>query len=330
MLGAFHRYFNGSMLQQATVIILMLTGATLGLLGVGLAQWYDINEPTVLVKNVGLFRACSTFGLSTTKECSSVSFDDISVVCGKDGSTMLARVHSLRATCILGAIFVLLSVGLGVKRSTPSWAIWASITCGSSGVLFLAFVVAWSVYIFDSWYYCGNSYCYWRESLGATGACSSSMGSSWFLVIGALISSTLGLVVLVIRLIYRLRLVGDKSVEFQLKHAFEASPMPAQWDVHAVTASPSPPTAHAPDAEAECSRPPPPTTWPDFATCELDDENVLPDGEWVKDGVSGLYWSNEEQLYVHLESGMFFDPHSQMWFDSHANEWICGNDSSTS
>jgi hypothetical protein len=324
MLDAVHRYFAGSPLQQATVVVLMVIGVALGLLGVGLAQWYSIDEPTVLVANIGLFRSCTTVGLSAIQVCSPVSFDDISVVCGKDGAAMLSRVRSLRATCILGPIFVLLSLAFGTRRNTPSWAIWTSIICGSIGVLFLAFVVSWSVYLFDSWYYCGNSYCYWRETLGASGACSSTMGASWYLVIGGLIAVTLGLIALVARLVYRLRLVGDRSATFQLKHAFAVAPMPVQWDEQDALpeASPSPPTAHAPDFEPECSRPPPPTSWPDFSKCELDDDNALPDGEWIKDGASGLYWSNEEQLYVHLESGMFFDPHSQMWFDSQANEWI--------
>lgn len=309
-----------SVVQRAAVAVLTVAAAALCFSGSAIARWYNIEEPTVLAQNIGLFRSCSALGLSESRDCSSLSFSDITVVCGRDGSAMLARVRALCATSIIGPLLLLLSLCLGVGWSSASVAVWGSCVCGTAGVLLIAFTVAWSVYLFEGWYYCGTPYCQWRTTLGASGACSSNMGISWYLVIGGLACSLLALIILVIRLIVRLRLQSAPIAESSMKYSKPAS---STTSLAKVSATISLPHAHAPEVHSH-SRPPPPTTWPDFAAYELDDDNILPDGEWVRDDTCGLYWSNDEQLYVHLASGLFFDPHSQMWFDSDTNEWNPG------
>lgn len=50
--------------------------------------------------------------------------------------------------------------------------------------------------------------------------------------------------------------------------------------------------------------------------------NQLPEGEWEYDSVSSLYWSDTEQLFLHLESGMFYDPATEMWYNSEEERWF--------
>lgn len=48
---------------------------------------------------------------------------------------------------------------------------------------------------------------------------------------------------------------------------------------------------------------------------------VLPAGKWIRAEGSPFYWSDEEKLFFHPDSGQFFDPETNKWYDPETDEW---------
>ena len=47
-------------------------------------------------------------------------------------------------------------------------------------------------------------------------------------------------------------------------------------------------------------------------------------GDWVFDEQSGMYWSDQEFLYMDPWTQHSYDPNSEMWYDPDADEWYVG------
>ena len=45
------------------------------------------------------------------------------------------------------------------------------------------------------------------------------------------------------------------------------------------------------------------------------------EGDWAFDDASGMYWSEQEFLYVDTVTNQYFDPNSDMWWDPEADRW---------
>ena len=64
------------------------------------------------------------------------------------------------------------------------------------------------------------------------------------------------------------------------------------------------------------------TQWYDpKAKLWLPSERPLPDGDWVFDESSGLFWSDTEFLYLDRATGNFYDPKSCQWYNSETKTW---------
>ena len=52
-----------------------------------------------------------------------------------------------------------------------------------------------------------------------------------------------------------------------------------------------------------------------------EEQQPLPEGDWVYDDASGLYWSDKEQLYLDHAAGQYYDPASGQWYDPATQRW---------
>lgn len=324
--------------SRIAVGILVLIAVAFSVASIAHAKWYTIDHPTVLVRDYGVHRVCETVGLASAMACSGLRFDDITVVCTRDSSEMLQKARALAGTataspfvCVISLVFFLL--GHQEKRT---WARWAGCLCCSAAAMMQAFSIAWSAYMYHNWYFCSTNYCEYQKQVGNTLACSSRAGVSWYLMIASLGFSCCILVVQAVKLVAVLRRRAKLQASLRSKQEPAARTAANMWQarveaapdatvhVHrAASPTPKEPAQLAPVAASPATgMPPPPLRWPDFSCRQLSAHNTLPDGVWTLDSACGLYWSNDEQLYVHLESGLFYDPHSQMWFDSETGDWF--------
>ena len=51
------------------------------------------------------------------------------------------------------------------------------------------------------------------------------------------------------------------------------------------------------------------------------EQAVLPNGNWDKAENTDFYWSEDEKLFFHPQSGQFYDPATAKWYDPDNDEW---------
>lgn len=345
------------------VAIVFVCTLACGIVAVAYAKWYSIDHPLVTLLDYGVYWKCQRLGLQSTRDCSRIdTFSNIVSGCSRSGDEMLQKSKALAGTATAAPIVLALAAaGFFAPNQWEMIGRWSGCFLTTIGVALHAFSVGWGAYMYDSWYFCGLSYCDYQRSIGSPiTTCSSKPGAAFYFEVAALILSVVLLATQGVLTVRKLRSLhsaagtakepttDDSRVSNHLSSVF---PIPTDPSVRTpavaveAAAGVSSPMQRGAVSEVPTNklrlgsqspipelipelgvvpsgRPPAPDRWPDFSQRTLSPNNVLPDGEWILDAACGLYWSNTEQLYVHLESGLFYDPHSCMWFDSETNEWF--------
>lgn len=210
----------------------------------------------------------------------------------------LASLGLIGAGGILALVTIILCVA-GMKnpsilRTVIAWLSFACVTAGT--VLFLL------LHIF--WIWCDKDFCQFMQYRVVT-SCTATLSMGFWLAVASCASA---LVMAIFSFIATCQSCTADNAEKAMKGV--AGPTGGSsgsaGEAPPATSSKEPIASSAAPAAASPPRP------------------ALPEGDWVLDPDSGLYWSETNYLFLHLDTGQFFDPNTNMWFDSATQEWYAG------
>lgn len=292
------------------MVALIIVSAFLGLASAGLcaggaylAQWYTISYTVAGEShsaNAGLFQTCSDSICTTLLD---KTFGDISCSNGSTvkGSDVKTRYIVILALCIAGGAFMLLTTFFSPCGITPINVLRLVLSVLATGALVASALLFYLMQ--EQYIYCGKSYCtYYGDLIAASSAggtttsweCKSAFGTAFWLTVTSCFLAGMSFIIQIIRLCSG---GGDKKADAPVAASNEpAKPADA---------------AAAPAAAA---------TEP-AATAQPPAERDLPEGDWVYDENSGLYWSEENYLFLHRGSGHFYDPNTNQWYDPDNEKW---------
>jgi hypothetical protein len=243
-----------------------------------------------------------------------ISYANLNVLCSRDGAEMDQRHFATQGTVISGMILSFMAFTMSAIDA--SVLIKVQIVTGLFASTLQAFAAGWSAHSLEQWYYCNRAPCtYMREAALAQSnpvpTCSYKRGAAWNLQVAAAVSSFIALVLVLIASKLRKKPGSEMAVPTK------ATPPSKTKENH------QPANSAAKPQQDHSAKPRGPMTKPANVGAQAPEpRNALPEGDWVFDKASGLYWSENEKLFLHLESAMFYDPATDMWCNSENNEWF--------
>jgi hypothetical protein len=297
--------------------VFFLCAAVCGAAAVIVIDWFRVNRNGILAK-YGLWYQTKSDSLDAADNFPQIGFNSIiTTLCFRDGSSMEHRNYVSQGTAVTGLILAFIACTLSPINN-------GAVLKVQIGVALIAtflqiFTASWAAYIYENWYYCDRTPCVFLRDLAVAGGntpapCSYRRGSAWNLQVGAACCCFVGLLLAILAKLLRKK-VGKEIT------------MPAK--AAAPPAAPSAPVHVDGERPHNSGKPRGPTTKPanvleanSAAHVTREGKNELPPGDWVFDRASGLYWSENEKLFLHLETAMFYDPATDMWCNSETGEWF--------
>lgn len=274
----------------------------------------------------GVFKSCVN-GVCTDNPF--FSGTDIKVGnCVVNAQERIAHEFSMLMLLIIGGLLALLTGGFSIiaGRTMGIVRIPVSVMC----LLCIAGGTVLTYFTIESFLYCKKNACAAAADAGYTN-CSFNFDYSFWLLVGA----CGGAVLLFFLTLINFGLSRDETAPPSSSEP-TAEPVPAKETAKREqapsgvaqpeqnkAAAERMPTATAPEPSNDASRAadPPRNSAPTDQAGAAKAAPELPAGDWVYDAESGLYWSEEAYLFLHLDSGQFFDPNTGMWYDAATEEW---------
>jgi hypothetical protein len=206
------------------------------------------------------------------------------------------RVHAVLGLMISSAILALIgtiSSALAFRQNLSHWFGRISLLCsGLTASTGVAGAILFYVSI-EHWYFCDKSFCdLWADFGIPTADCANSLSGSFYAGIAGVVCAVLAFVCQLIAIVRAtdngIAIANDIApTEPQLREVTRDDHLNLQ--VAGGRVRPPPPPAPAP--------PPPPA------------------GDWVYDAGSGLYWSDQQHVYLDVVTSKCYDPKSGQWHD---------------
>jgi hypothetical protein len=201
--------------------------------------------------------------------------------CSRSGRQINDRVRAVLGLMITSAIVALIGTiasAIAFRQNSSRWFSRISLLCsGLAASTAVAGAILFYVSI-EHWYFCDKSYCDYRARVGTTDACANSLSGSFYVGISAVVCAVLAFVCQLIAIVRALK-NGVSPTEPELREVTRDDHQNLQGAGGRV-------------------RPPPP-----------------PPGDWVYDADSGLYWSDQQHVYLDVVTSRCYDPKSGQWHD---------------
>lgn len=298
----------------------------LGLLALGCAiaaavetKWYSVTLSGTTI-DYGLFRSCAN------STCEDTKYPDFNGVCTRSDADK--RWLGIKITAIIGMAmsFVGALTALSQAKRFAVMRI-VALLLASLGT---GFAGGFAVYFLQYWYFCDTTPCKMWATTGIT-SCSDGIVYSLYLQLAATGCNFIGLVFGAVALI---QLPPEKSgggaaVAAAASSSADGAQPPAERQLEFVDESPRD------DAQQQQQQQPQEShqngdLQHDVVQKQQQGEQPveeavpeLPEGDWIFDEASGMYWSEEAYLFLHLESGWFYDPNGY-WYDG--ENWIAAEE----
>jgi hypothetical protein len=262
--------------------VFLLVACALALAAASTGEWYRIRVDYVTesgrhhsVERYGLLEQC--LEADAKRQICTENYNE--GPCGR--SQMDTRMHVTLWLLIASAIVALIGTiasAIAFRQNSSRWFSRISLLCsGLAASTAVAGAILFYVSI-EHWYFCDKSYCDYRARVGTTDACANSLSGSFYVGISAVVCAVLAFVCQLIAIVRALK-NGVSPTEPELREVTRDDHQNLQGAGGRV-------------------RPPPP-----------------PPGDWVYDADSGLYWSDQQHVYLDVVTSRCYDPKSGQWHD---------------
>ena len=327
----------------------LLAASGCGAAAVIIIDWFHINRGG-RYHWYGLFYQTDSTVLDAPDAFGQIGFDDLTNICARSGVAMGHRNDVTQGTAVTGLILAFLASMVSVIDFDRM--VYVQLLLALLASFFQIFALSWSAYIFESWYWCGMTACDYDLAVekllsAAHVPCFQTRGRGWNVQVGASVCAFIGLVLVLVAWVVRKpkhpKGTTDPKVEkAKNEPTARANQGASEMTVVPVAAAQQAPAqqvgtqsraAHEPTlpprgpmSKPKLPRDSPAPAAPAHPVAETQQtggaKNALPPGDWVLDPQSGLYWSEQEKLFLHLDTAMFFDPSTGMWCNSETGEWF--------
>jgi hypothetical protein len=262
--------------------VFLLVACALALAAASTGEWYRIRVD--YVTESGRHHSVGRYGL--VEQC--LEADEKRQICSESygegpcgRSQMDTRMHVTLWLLIVSAIVAFIGTiasALAFRQNSSRWFSRISLLCsGLAASTAVAGAILFYVSI-EHWYFCDKSYCDYRARVGTTDACANSLSGSFYVGISAVVCAVLAFVCQLIAIVRALK-NGVSPTAPELREVTRDDQQNLQGAGGRV-------------------RPPPP-----------------PPGDWVYDADSGLYWSDQQHVYLDVVTSRCYDPKSGQWHD---------------
>jgi hypothetical protein len=293
-------------LHLAVVIFhLVAIGVICG--AVATTNWYVVTDGANVVRQ-GLFQQCVE--KPQALPCTTISFGISSSVCNRTSSEVKAINTVSRALSFSGlALSVICCIIAVIARPIAQAPL--SVALIVTAFLSLgcyAAVLGVFVYHKERWEFCDRNFCSFLQAQTGRSVqgCQASFGYSTALVAIAVGAAVLGFLFALFRFIFR-----EWNIQEDTQTNIASEDISPKNRPRSATLNEG--TYNEVSGEREPFPPaldiPPP-----------------PEGDWVFDEECGMYWSEQEFLFMDPYTQHSYDPNSDMWYDPDAEEWYQGEE----
>ena len=249
---------------------------------------------------------CSRVAQKLQTSAPRLEFQDVNYTltsgsCARKGSDVKFRFNCMRGLLIAATIVAFFSFVLSAFMAfRPAYTLVRILSVILPVLSAFAAAACGGLFVFtiEKWLYCDKKYC---DLFGATD-CTNKYAFSLYIDGAEIILCIVGTALAAVSLC-----LNPRDAESQETGGNE----PASQDMQEATTDPE---AAPADSSQQVRSKEPPT--------QEDRPPDLPEGDWTFVADCGMYWSEENYLYLHLESGQFYDPNSGMWYNSETGEWF--------
>lgn len=335
------------------ILIFSALSTIVGIFAMVTNHWHLTDSAYAHVRR-GLFQVCTaeTIGGSYTEACK--SHETISF-CGHQSTEIRSRIGGAASMAISSVAIEALTAVVTVA----AWCCWrippkVLFVLSASSICAMGVCITVTMHTWDAWYFCNQEFCaYTRTFLGNGGEgagmmCLSSVGYSFML---ACLASLLGLGTLFCSAMYvrfdRLGMmsyskerslvvvaetdvVDPASAGDATRTALRGLP-PGEGDLRGSSA-PTQMNGLAPASRPDDAQP---LQHEDYFDAGLVDgggfepqagpqtgDTIFAQGsQWAYHASHGMWWSEQEGLYLDSDTMRFYDPSSKMWYDPNTRSW---------
>jgi hypothetical protein len=207
--------------------------------------------------------------------------------CSRSGRQINDRVRAVLGLMITSAIVALIGTiasAIAFRQNSSRWFSRISLLCsGLAASAAVAGAILFYVSI-EHWYFCDKSYCdFWAGAWAGFGihsaGCENFRSGSFYAGVAAVVCAVLAFVCQLIAIVRALK-NGVSPTEPELREVTRDDHQNLQGAGEGVRLPPPPPA-----------------------------------GDWVYDAVSGLYWSDQQHVYLDVVTSKCYDPKSEQWHD---------------
>lgn len=281
-----HLYISSGMSAlSAVAAFFLLVAAALALTAAFTTEWYYLRlavGPFASETTLGLFRVCND------GDCESLDAT-APATCDRSADEWKRRMYASFGLAIAAGVWALAGcvcsavtvIASGQSPTRPLSVLFAILAAACMGSSLALFV-----YTNENWFFCDKEPCTYFEETVPSATCEAKYRWSFYLGIGA---TACALLAFVLQLVAVVTAKADEPTDDTAK---PANPAGADQSESYYAAEPYEENAVAP-----------------------------PEGDWVYDEASGLYWSDTEYLYLDTLTNQYFDPKSSQWYDPASQTW---------
>lgn len=272
-------------IPSIVAIVCLVIAIALAAAGLATPAWYTVSVTAganTATVNFGLFKSCDSAGV-----CRDITFTEVTAPCTRTVADQKLRWDGVLGLSIAGLVLAaaaIVNIALGMFVAKLCSAIGIILAVVAASVIGIGMAL-W-VYTIENWFYCDKKICD-----GVPSGCTSNPGYSFILMGISLLALLIAFILQTVAVVTRPSEAEQASQGAAGTNA-GASPM-ASTSSYNQAASPAQKSAYG----------------------------VPQGGDWVFDESSGLYWSQQEYLYLDTSSGHYFDPNTQMWYDPSSQQW---------